>query len=166
AIQACLASKKVFEEAVLRKDLIYILSELGSLYLYSQDYKQARSYAEQSIKLADALKSSDLPAGVRPDDYGVALALSTLGGLGEYEGKYSEASNYFQKSLALYQGLDNGSLKYGFQIINNLEAIGRVYNSAGDNSQALIFLNQALSMSERLPYKDRTASVLNSLGML
>jgi CHAT domain-containing protein len=166
AIQACLTSKKVFEEAGLRKDLIYILSELGSLHLYSQDYKQARSYAEQSIKLADALKNSDLPAGARPDDYGVALALSTLGGLGEYEGKYAEASNYFQKSLALYQGLDKGSLKYGFQIINNLEAIGRVYNAAGDNAQALIFLNQALTMSEQLPYKDRTANVLNSLGML
>jgi len=166
AIQACLASKKVFEEAGLRKDLIYILSDLGSLHLYSQDYKQARAYAEQSVKLADALKNSDLPAGAWPDDYGVASALSTLGGLNEYEGKYTEASNYFQKSLALYQGLDKRGLKYGFQIIDNLAAIGRVYNASGDNGQALIYLNQALTMSERLPYKDRTASVLNSLGML
>jgi len=166
AIQAYLTSKRVFEEAGLRKDLIYILSDLGSLHLYSQDYKQARAYAEQSINLADALKTSDLPPGAWPDDYGVASALSTLGGLGEYEGKYTEASNYFQKSLALYQSLNKGSLKYGFQIINNLEAIGRVYNSVGDNAQALIYLNQALMMSEKLPYKDRTASVLNSLGML
>ncbi len=166
AIQAYLASKKIFEEAGLRRDLIYILSDLGSLHLYSQDYKQARAYAEQSIKLADALKNSDLPVGALPDDYGVASALSTLGGLNEYEGKYTEASQYFQKSLALYQELDKGSLKYGFQIIDKLADIGRVYNAAGDNSQALIYLNQALAMSERLPYKDRTASVLNSLGML
>lgn len=166
AIQAYLASKKIFEEAGLQKDLIYILSDLGSLHLYSQDYKQARAYAEQSINLADALKNSDLPAGAWPDDYGVASALSTLGGLSEYEGKYTEATHYFQKSLALYQGLDKGSLKYGFQIIDKLADIGRVYNAAGDNDQALIYLNQALTMSERLPYKDRTASVLNSLGML
>jgi CHAT domain-containing protein len=166
AIQAYLASKKIFEESGLRKDLIYILSDLGSLHLYSQDYKQARAYAEQSIKLADDLKNSDMPAGALPDDYGVASALSTLGGLNEYEGKYTEAAHYFQKSLALYQGLDKGSLKYGFQIIDKLADIGRVCNAAGDNDQALVYLNQALAMSERLPYKDRTASVLNSLGML
>jgi CHAT domain-containing protein len=166
AIQAYLTSKKIFEEAGMHKDVVYILSDLGSLFLYLQDYKQARAYSEQSISLAEALKNSDAPAGVWPERYGVAVANSTLGGVSEFEGNYAEAITLFQKSLAMFQELDGGSRRYGFQILDTMAAVGRVYNAVGDNAQALVYLNQALALSEGLPYKDRTASILNSLGML
>ncbi|MGH9837987.1 MAG: CHAT domain-containing protein [Blastocatellia bacterium] len=166
AIQAYLASKKTFEETGRHKDVVYILSDLGSLFLYSQDYQQAKAYSEQSVKLADELKNSDAPAGAWPVEYGAAVANSTLGGVNEFEGNYSEAISLFQKALAMFQELDKGSRKYGFQILDSMAAVGRIYNAAGDNTQALVYLDQALKLSERLPYKDRTASILNSLGML
>ncbi len=166
ATQAYLTSRKMFEEAGLRKDSVYILSDLGALFLYSQDYKQARAYSEQSLSLADALKDSDAPAGAWPVEYGAALANSTLGGVNEFEGNYAEAIRLYQKSLVMFQALDGGSRRYGFQILDNMASVGRVYNAFGDNVQALVYLNQALTLSERLPYKDRRASILNSLGML
>ncbi len=47
AIEKYLESKRLFEEAHARRDLIYILADLGSLYIYSADYKTSKVYSEQ-----------------------------------------------------------------------------------------------------------------------
>ncbi|MGE0131478.1 MAG: hypothetical protein AB7U82_25630 [Blastocatellales bacterium] len=47
AIQSHLASRRAFDAAGLRRDLIYVLSDLASLYYYAGEYKTATSYAEQ-----------------------------------------------------------------------------------------------------------------------
>src|SRR3954463_429765 len=39
AIEKYLESKRLFEEAHARRDLIYVLADLGTLYIYSGDYK-------------------------------------------------------------------------------------------------------------------------------
>ncbi|MBO0859665.1 MAG: CHAT domain-containing protein [Chloracidobacterium sp.] len=166
AIQANLTCKRIFEEVGRQKDLVYVLGDLGSLYLYLQDYKRARMYAEESLRLAGEVKHCDAPAGRFPDDYGLARAITVFGGLSEHEGKYEEAIGQFQKSLAIYQELAEGTSKYGFDIMDCLASIGRLYSAIADNTPALVYLNQALKMSRRLPYKERTASILNSLGIL
>jgi len=49
AIQSLLESRKIFEAAELRRDLIYVLGDLASLYYYAEDFKPARLHAEESI---------------------------------------------------------------------------------------------------------------------
>ncbi len=166
AIKKYLFSKKIFEEAGLHRDLVYILSGLGSFHLSLKDYEQARKYSQQSIDLAQILRNRDVPAGAWPDSFGVANALLTLGELKEYEGNYNLAMDYFQRSLKIYNELNKASMRYNFQIVVSMTSIGRIYYEIGNNIQALINLNQALEMSRRLGYVNITASVLNNLGIL
>jgi CHAT domain-containing protein/tetratricopeptide (TPR) repeat protein len=166
AIRAYLESRKIFEAAGLRRDLIYILSDLGSLYFYTSDFKQAKAYSEQSIALAGELKNGDLAPGAWPDKFGVAGALSTLGALGQREGEYGRAIECFQKSIALYQELGDGDIKYTEGLADNLLSLGRVYRTTGDGAQALALFNRALDIARRLPNRDRSAGVLNSVGVL
>lgn len=166
AIQAHLTSKKLFEEASLQKDLVYILSDLGSLYFHLQNYDEAKKYAEQSIALADSLRNSSAVAGAWPDNFGVAGALSTLGFISQQHGSLMQAVEYLQQSLAFYRELDGGSSKFGIYVADKLSALGGVYNLLGDNGQALFYLNQALEVARKTPYPNTTASVLNNLGVL
>ncbi len=166
AIQSYLTSKKAFESAGVRRDLIYIFSDLGALYLYASDYKQARFYAEQSIGLAERLKGSDDPPGAWPDEFGVAGALSVLGALSRQDGIYTQAIEEIQKSLSLYRKLDRGTLQFGFYFADNITEMGRVYGAMGDYIQALRHLNQALNIARKLPQRNLTANVLNSIGVL
>ncbi|MGE0128938.1 MAG: CHAT domain-containing protein [Blastocatellales bacterium] len=166
AIQAYTAAKQFFEEAGAQRDLIYILSDLGTLYLYSEDYKQAKDYSEQCLKLAESLKNSSVEKGAWPDEYGVASALSTLGMLSQRDGNYSQAIDYLDRSLALYQELDKGNLKFGFYIADNLSALGRVHKATGENNRALNYYNQALNLSKKLSLRDIEANALNDLGVL
>lgn len=164
AIRSCLESKRLFESVGARRDLIYVLSDIGSLYLYARDYKQARSYSEQSLAMAEAVRNSSEPIGALPDQYGVAGALSTLATLFSQDGKYSQAIEYLQKSTALYQEL--GGVRYGYQQAENLADLGRVHKAMGDNVQALMFLNKAFETARKLPYHDLTGRIVNSIGLL
>jgi tetratricopeptide (TPR) repeat protein len=49
---AYMESQKAFAAAGLQRDLIYILSDLGTLSLIQEDYLAARTYSEESLKLA------------------------------------------------------------------------------------------------------------------
>lgn len=166
AIRSCLESRVLFESAGLRRDLIYVLSDVGSLYLYARDYKQARIYSEQAVTMADTVKNTNESAGALPDQYGIAGALSTLGALSGRDGNYSQAIEYLQKSTALYRELDGNGLKYGYQQADNLAETGRVYKAMGDNVQALLLLSKALETTRTLPYHDLRAGILNSMGLL
>ena len=166
AIEAYLQSRKVFAEAGQQRDLIYILSDLSTLYLNLEDYKEAKECAQQSIAMAERLRNSNVVTGAWPDEYGVAGALSTLGEICLWEGDYQQALELLQKSLALYRQLDQGSAKYHIYIADDLAAIGRVYTTMGDNRQALLYLNRALEMARAWPAQDRVAGLFNSLGIL
>ncbi|MGH9838168.1 MAG: CHAT domain-containing protein [Blastocatellia bacterium] len=141
-------------------------SDLGTLHLVTEDYKQARALSEQCLKLAESLRSSDVPRGAWPDEYGVASALSTLAALFQREGSYPRAIDYLQQSLTLYENLDRGTMKYGFQIADTLAAVGWVYKSAAEPRQAFRYLQLALKLAKRLSLYDIEAGVLNNLGVL
>lgn len=166
AIRSCLESKKLFESVGIRRDLIYVFSDLGSLYLYARDYRQARSYSEQSLAMAEAVRNSSEPVGALPDQYGVAGALSTLGTLFSQDGNYLQGIEYLRRSTDLYRGLSSSGLKYGYQQAENLAELGRVHKAMGDNVQALLFLNKAFETARRLQYPDLTARTVNSIGLL
>src|SRR2546423_5686226 len=76
AIEKYLESKRLFEEAHARRDLIYILADLGSLYIYKGDYKTSKNLSEQSLALAEEVRGRNEPVGAWPDEYGIGTALS------------------------------------------------------------------------------------------
>jgi tetratricopeptide (TPR) repeat protein len=166
AIQSHLTSKTFFEAAGLRRDLIYVLGDLAALYYQAEEYKTARSYAEESIALAEKVKGGNEPRGVWPDEYGVAGALSILGALSRQEGGYAQAIEHLQKSIALYQQLNGETLKFGFYLADNLTELGRVYSAMGDNVKAFSCLSRALDIAKKLPQRDMLANALNSAGVL
>jgi CHAT domain-containing protein/uncharacterized protein HemY len=166
AIQSHLKSKSFFEAAGVRRDLIYVLGDLAALYYQAEEYKTARSYAEECIALAEKVKGGNEPRGVWPDEYGVAGALSILGALSRQEGAYAQATEHLQKSIALYQQLNGETLKFGFYLADNLTELGRVYSAIGDNVQAFSCLNRALEIAKKLPQRDMLANALNSAGIL
>ena len=163
---AYLESKKAFAAAGLERDLIYILSDLGTLSFIQEDYAAARRYSEETVKLADGLKSSAAPQGAWPDAFGVAGALSTLGELAAREGDISQALDYLQRSLTLYQHLNNAGASYDYYLADVYASLGRVYMSAGDNVQALAILSKALVISKALKNQQQEASRLNDIGFL
>ena len=163
AIEKYLESKRLFEQAQARRDLIYILADLGSLYIYSADYKTSKAYSEQSLALAKQLKGSSDPAGAWPDEYGIGTALSNLGNISRHHGEYDKAIEYFQKSLAAYRGIDNGTGRFRVEILDDLADIGRTYLARGDSLRALNYLNQAMALAKG---SDREAGVCNSIGIL
>jgi CHAT domain-containing protein len=166
AIRSYLQSKQAFENAGARRDLIYVLADLGSLHIYASDYQQAREYSEQSLALAEQLKGSTAPASAWPDEYGMGTALSNLGNISKRDGEYEKAIQYFQKSLAAYQKIDGGSGKYNADIIDDLADIGRTYVAMGDYVGALGFLNQSKAIATRSGDRTRSAGICNSLGIL
>jgi CHAT domain-containing protein/tetratricopeptide (TPR) repeat protein len=166
AIRSHLTSKSFFEAAGLRRDLIYVLGDLAALHYQAEEYKTARSYAEESIALAEKLKGGNELRGVWPDEYGVAGALSILGALSRREGDYGQAVEHLQKSIALYQQLNGETLKFGFYLADNLTELGRVYSAMGDNVQAFSCLSRALDIAKKLPQRDMLANALNSAGVL
>lgn len=166
AIQAYLSAKGAFEKAGLHRDVIYILSDLGALAFYASDYKQARMYSEGTLALAERVKGGNDPPGAWPDEYGVAGAWSTLGALSRYEGAYARAIEQLQKAIAIYEQLDRGTMRFGFQLADNLAELSRVHGTMGDHRRALSLLNRALTIAKRLPQRDMLANVLNSIGIL
>ena len=163
AIEKYLESKRLFEQAQARRDLIYILADLGSLYIYSADYKTSKVYSEQSLALAELLKNSTEPPGAWPDEYGIGTALSNLGNISRHGGEYDKAIEYFERSLASYQKIDAGTSKFKTEILDDLADIGRTYSARGDLLRALNYLNRAISLAKG---SDREAGICNSLGIL
>lgn len=166
AADAYLESEKTFEEAGLRREIIYVLADLGKFYLYWDDYIKAKDYSEQSIALAEELSESKLPAATLPDEYGVAVALSNLGNISKWEGDYTRALEFLEKALALYQRLDNNGPKYGTELADCLASMGRVYRVMGDNRRAVSYFNKALKLSDKLDDKTTQAETITSLGLL
>src|SRR5207247_2451036 len=162
-IEKYLESKRLFEEAQAKRDLIYILADLGTLYLYNSDYKTAGVYSEQSLALAHQLNGSTEPIGAWPDEYGIGAALSNLGNISRHDGEYDKAINCFQGSIAAYHAIDNGSGKFRVEILDNLADIGRTYLARGDSLRALNYLNQSMVLAKG---SDREAAICNSIGIL
>ena len=81
AKSAYLKSEKAFVAAGLGRDVIYILSDLGTISLIQEQYEDAQEYSERSITLAENLKGSPVPPAAWPDSFGVAGSLRTVGGI-------------------------------------------------------------------------------------
>ncbi len=166
AVQSYEKSREYFQQAGLLRDLIYILSDLGTISFILEDYPKAKDYSERATSLAESLRVSNAPPGAWPDAYGVAGALSTLGELAMREGNIDQSIERLQKSLALYEQLNRGSSYYDYDLVEGYAALGRVYASAGDHVRALSLVNKALTIAKTLSQSEQVPSLLNSLGVL
>lgn len=166
AIESYVKSREYFEQAGLRRDLIYVLADLGALFFNKEDYQRAREYSEQSILIADSAKSSDAPAGTFPDDFGRARAIQTLAEIDLRNGSQEDAIEKLQRSLRLYQQLNGHGSYYAFYVAGVYAALGKVYPEIGDYRRALLYLNKALDSAKASDNQNLIANILNSLGFL
>jgi CHAT domain-containing protein/Tfp pilus assembly protein PilF len=166
AIEEYLRSRATLEQAGSRRDLIYVLSELGTLHIYAADYVAAEQYSQQSLALAASLKNSNEPAGASPDDYGIAFAWSNLGQVAQWKGDYDTALDNFKKALALWKELIQRAVSYAGNVADALVSIAHVYQAAGDHVQCLDYLTQAKEVAKTLFPQGRMAAVLNDIGVL
>lgn len=166
AIAAYLASKDAFDGAGYQRDGIYLLSDLGALYLNLEQYERARQCAEQSLALAEAVRHGNSPAALWPDDYGIAGAASLLGALERQAGKYEQAIIHLKQATTLYQQLNRQGLKLGYQIADTFAETGRVYYDMGENVAAMTLFRRAFFVAQWLPQRDLAARIQNSIGVL
>jgi len=165
AIQSYTTSVLYFEQAGLRRDLIYVLADLGVIYFTREDYKNAKEFSERSIAIADSPDSSSSPAATYPDDFGRARALQTLAEIDLHNGDHIEAVQKLNRALNLFRTLNNQG-DYAYYLAGVYSALGKVYPEMGDYKQALLHLNRALAMALATRNQNMIASVLNSIGYL
>src|SRR5262249_32822359 len=158
-------SQKTFEEANSPRDLIYVLSELGSAFVWTGDYQKAEDYSEQSLALAASKPTKPGVSGIA-DEYGIANAWYNLGEVSNWQGDYAAAIASFQKSLALWEMLNHGGLLYRARVVDVLISIGIAYRKMGDHLKALKHCYQALGLAKTMTDKVRLAGVLVSIGVL
>jgi tetratricopeptide (TPR) repeat protein len=166
ALDAYLLSKKTLEEMNSPRDLIAVLSELGGLHNFTEDYEKAEEYSEQCLALADSLKNSKEPGGLLPERYGVATAWSNLGQVSLWKGDYVNAVTNFQKSLATWEDLNRGGSLYKAHTANTLIYLGIAYQLMGDYVQSLSHLYKASEIAKALADKDKMATTFANIGVL
>ncbi len=165
AIESYTKSSIYFERAALRRDLIYVLADLGMMYLNKEDYQKAKEYSERSIQIADSVSSTNVPAASYPDNFGRAEALQTLAEIDLRNGDHDEAIKRLNKALELYRGLNNQG-DYRYYVAAAYAGLGKVYPEIGDYKQALLNLNKALDIALVTRNQNQIAHVLNSIGYL
>ena len=166
AVSAYEKSRTYFEQAGLRRDLIYILADIGALYVILEDYSRGKDYSEQALAMLEETKTEKGSPAIWPDEYGQTRALASLAEISLREGDYNQAIRQLQTSLALRK--QSSSCCYPNDTASDLQALGRVFTASGDYKQALLHLNQALEIVNNTFWGDPTAlaSLRNSIGIL
>ena len=67
AIASYSKSKLLLEDAQARRDLIYVLADLGTLNIFAADYVKAYQFSEESLAVAEQFKGSKT-WGMSPDE--------------------------------------------------------------------------------------------------
>jgi CHAT domain-containing protein/Tfp pilus assembly protein PilF len=166
AVESYERSRKYFEQAGLKRDLIYVLADLGAIFFNKEDYQSAQTYSEQSLLIADSAKSIDVPAGSYPDDFGRARALQTLAEIDVRNGRQERAIERLQRSLELFQELNGQDSNYAYYVAGVFAALGRVYPEIGDYDRALYYLKKASDSATTSFNQNLNANILNSIGFL
>lgn len=165
AIENYLQSKHAYEQVGARDDLVRVLSELGTLYIFAQDFQKAKAYSQQSLSLAKTFTGDGQSASIYVTE-GVATSHANLGYVSKEEGEYDEALNHLSKSLSMYKQMSVAAPIYESDVAEGLATIGRTYRVMGSYTQALYYLNQSLTLAKTISSKIVLARVLNSIGIL
>src|SRR5262249_9095994 len=112
AIETYSQSKAALEEAGARRDLIYVLSELGTLHIYAADPLKAKQNSKKTPGPGELIKNNNDGPAALPDEYGTAFAWSNLGQVAEWRGDYEVAVEAFKKALAFWKRVPEGVVSY------------------------------------------------------
>lgn len=166
SIQAYETSRKLFEQAGLESNLIYVLADLGALYLTAEDYEKAQAYSEQNLALARQTRSSSTKESLAPMEYGQARAQHTLGEIDLRHGNHEEAIKKLDEALVLYERLNSADSSYTIQIAEVLIALANVYCEIGQYGQAFSYLNRADQVSRSSADQKTRANIMKSQASL
>lgn len=166
SIHAYETSRKLFEQAGIESNLVYILADLGALYFTAEDYDKAKSHSEQSLAIAGQMKSTPTKASLAPVEYAQARSLQTIGEIELHSGDHDEAIKKLGEALALYERLNGSSFSYSTQMAEGLIALGRVHSQMGQYGLAFSYLNKARQISKSSGDPNSLANVINSFGSL
>ena len=148
------ACKKVEECAkILNKREITsnMLNIYGRVYEALGDFKKAKQYFEDSLKIAQADKNEEL----------ISVVLSNLGLVYSYLGDQSKAIKLFKKSMHFVE--KNGYLT---EMIKVKMSIGASYIDSGDLDSGEKYLQDALVMSKKIGYKHGIGICYGNLGVV
>lgn len=164
SIQAYETSRALFEQAGTKSSLVYVLADLGALYLTAEDYEKAGRYSEQTFAIAGQIKSS--PTKESPIEYGQARALLTLGEIDLRQGHHEKAIKKLGEALALYERLNGAGSSYSIQMAEVLIAFAKVYGEMGQYGRAFSYLTKAHQVSRGSGDRNTSANIMSSQAAL
>ena len=130
-------------------ELAFTLRRLSLINYRLADYVLARSQAERSLEIGQALG----------DDMGIASALRTLGTIARDSGQYERAAEYFHESLARYRATPD---ELGMAL--TLNTLANNYCEYGDWEAAVPMFEEALEIFRESGWRFYIAMVLNNLA--
>lgn len=166
SIQAYETSRKLFEEAGSESNLIYVLGDLGVLYLTAEDYEKAQSYAQESLAIAEHMKSMPSKASLGPNEYGEARSLQTLGAIESSRGNHADAIKKLGDALGLYERLDRTGFSYHPQMAEVLIALAKGYGEMGEYGRAFSTLSKAHQVSRSSGDQSIRADIMSNQAAL
>lgn len=113
------------------------LANIGVLHRRLGDFEKASTYFARALALAESLKKID----------SIGRVYNNIGALHLYQGNLALAREYFDRSLT-FKRQDPGAETPDYA--NTLSNIGIVELEVGDTRQALDYLQQSVSLYERL----------------
>jgi len=126
----------------------YALPVIAEVFLAVGDFKRAREYAQESLKLSKKMEDQ-------------MRAFAALGALEYSEKKFQSALNYYRNGIAIAYKLNDN---YWTSIFQN--RMGAIYYSRGDLDEARKYYNKALKGFIELADTDSIPSLYMNIGLI
>lgn len=144
-------AKDIFEKEGEKKNVAYVLHNLGIIHFQQGNYKEAKKLYQMSLKIKEELG----------DKGGIANTLYQLGFIYEAQGIYEEAVKLNERSLKIYEELEDEA-----GIASTLHQLGNIQHQQGKYEGALNLYQQSLKTRKKLGDKGGIAYCLGQLGIL
>nr|CBH38573.1 hypothetical protein, TPR repeat family [uncultured archaeon] len=128
-----------------------LLHYAGLVSFHLANYKDAKQYLLQGLKMAELLKDKEL----------FFLSFLGLSAVSKYQGDYTCAEEYTKKALQIIQDIgDKSRIAPIFGLLGNYASLQKDYNKAKD------FFKKELEIGKELGNNELIASALGELGVL
>ena len=128
-----------------------LLHYAGLVSFYLANYKDAKQYLLQGLKMAELLKDKEL----------FLLSFLGLSAVSKYQGDYTCAEEYTKKALQIIQDIgDKSRIAPIFGFLGNYASLQNDYNKAKE------FFKKELEIGKELGNNELIASAIGDLGVL